>query len=136
MLASLALGFMTVVFALDEHVGGDKVVFAGDAWRVAFGVAGAFITYRSARAMVRTINGASIGLDAAHFRRARLNGAVIELIGIWFLVAAWSRDIGERSVAFTSWTKPVYIAGGILFILTGLAQWVRPKVPPEQGFGA
>lgn len=132
-LFNLALGFLSIVFALDENVAEGKVAFANDAWRWALGAAGAFIAYRAARALVRTINAATVDLSPAHFRRARVNGLVLELIGWGFILAAWNHDLGQRSVAFFSWAKPVYGAGGILLVLTGLLQFMKPASTPTQG---
>ena len=132
-LVNLGLGFMTIVFALDEKVAEGKVAFASDAWRVALGAAGLYLSYRAARALVRTINGTTLELSPEHFRRTRINGTILELIGWGFILAAWNRDLGERSVMFTSWAKPVYIVGGILLVLTGLLQFIRPGGDPKQG---
>lgn len=132
-LVQFAVGFLTVVFAIDENFAEGKVAFDAGAWKVVFGAVGVFITYRSARALMRTINGTTIELTPEHFRRARLNGTLLELIGIGLLVAVWSEDIARRTIAFDSWAKPLYIVGGILLVLTGLVQWMKPAGTPRQG---
>jgi hypothetical protein len=132
-LIHLALGFVTIVFALDEGFADGKVAFASDAWRVALGAAGAFLAYRAARALVRTINRATIDLGPDHYRRARINGMLLELIGAGFLIASWSEDLSANSVAFSSWAKPVYIGGGILLVLTGWVQWLKPGAARQPG---
>ena len=131
-LVHLAIGFVTIVLAVDEDVAAGKVAFAGDAWRVVLGAAGLFMAYRAGRALVRTINAATIELGPEHFRRARVNGTIALLIGAGFLLASWNHDLAEESIAFSSWAKPVYVSGGLLMILTGLLQFVRPATTPRQ----
>jgi hypothetical protein len=123
---------VTVVFAVDENFARGRVAFANSGWKVAFGAAGVFLTYRAARALMRTINRATIELTPEHFRRARINGIVLELIGIGFLLAAWNDGVAEHSIAFGSWATPLYITEGILSVVTGLLQWMKPATSPPQ----
>jgi hypothetical protein len=132
-LFQLVAGFLMVVFALDQDFARGKVAFDGSSWRVAFGIVGVFLTYRGARALVRTINGATLELSPDHFRRVRINGTLLELIGVALLVAAWGEDVIPDSISFDSWARPLYVAEGILLVLTGLLQFLRPGTTPRQG---
>lgn len=118
-LAPLAFGFLTIALAVDEGFARGKVAFESDAWRIALGAIGAFVTYRAARALVRTINGATMELSPEESRRQRLRGWIFWLFGGALLLAVFNDEIAERSVSFRSWTRPVYVAGGIFLVLTG-----------------
>jgi hypothetical protein len=132
-LAHLALGFVTILLAVDEDVAEGNVRFAGDGWRIALGLAGVFLAYRAGRALVRTINGTAIELSPDVLRRARLNGTLLLLLGAAFLAASWSRSLGGGSVAFYSWARTVYVWGGWFVLLTGLLQFARPATTPRSG---
>jgi hypothetical protein len=118
-LAPLAFGFLTIALAVDPGFARGKVIFDDQSWRVVLGAIGAFVTYRAARAVVRTINGAPMELSAEETRRQRLRGWIFWLIGGAILLAVFNDEIAQRSVAFRSWTRPVYVAGGIFLVLTG-----------------
>jgi len=118
-LLQLGLGFLTVALAVDDGFARGKVVFAEDGWRIGFGVVGAYLTYRAARALVRTINEATVELSDAQRRTSARLGLVSQLIGAAFLFAAYNDWVGDHAVAFKSWTRPVFIAGGIYLILMG-----------------
>jgi hypothetical protein len=118
-LAPLAFGFVTIALAVDPGFARGKVVFDDQSWRVVLGAIGAFVTYRAARAVVRTINGAPMELSPEETRRQRLRGWIFWLTGGAILLAVFNDEIAQRSVAFRSWTRPVYVAGGIFLVLTG-----------------
>jgi uncharacterized integral membrane protein len=120
----LGLGFLTIALAVDERFARGKVVFDHENWRIVLGVAGGFLAYRAARAVVRTVNRAPVELGAEQTRRARVWGVVSQLIGVAFLLAALNETVGEHSVDFVSWTKPVYVAGGILALVMGLVAMI------------
>lgn len=117
-LAQLAFGFLTVALAVDERFARGKVVFDDEIWRVALGAAGAYLTYRASRAVVRTINRSPVELHADD-RGTRLRGVVLWLIGGGFLLAALNEDIAARSIDFLGWVGRVYVAGGIYLLLIG-----------------
>jgi uncharacterized membrane protein len=118
-LAPLAFGFLTIALAVDQRFARGKVVFDDQSWRIVLGAIGAFVTYRAARAVVRTINGAPMELSPEETRRQRLRGWIFWLTGGAILLAVFNDEIAQRSVAFRSWTRPVYVAGGIFLVLTG-----------------
>jgi hypothetical protein len=123
-LFQLGLGFLTIALAVDGGFARGKAVFDHDNWRVVLGVAGGFLTYRAARGVVRTINRSPVELTAESVRRSRLYGLVLQVIGIGFLLAALNDTVGERSVDFVSWAKPVYVVGGIYVLIMGLVSMI------------
>jgi hypothetical protein len=118
-LLQLGLGFLTIALAVDEGFARGKVAFADDGWRIGFGAIGAYLTYRAARAFVRTINEATVELSDAQRRVSARLGLLSQLIGAAFLFASYNDWAQDHAVAFDSWTKPVYVAGGIYLILMG-----------------
>lgn len=126
-LIHLALGFMTTGLAVDEGFAEDKVTFDHERWRWALGVIGVFLTYRAARALVRSINRATVTYDSAERRSARLRGLLMILIAAGFFVASDDGELAQRSIQFMSWADPVYRVAAFLLVLTGLAQFGRPR---------
>lgn len=116
----LALGFLAIAFALDKNFARGRIVFDHDNWRIAFGLVGAYLTFRAARAFVRTINRTTVALGPEQLRRSRLNGLVLQAIGAAFLLAAWNDTVGEHSVDFRSWAQTLYATGGIFLLIMGL----------------
>jgi hypothetical protein len=115
----LVLGFLTIAFAVDESFARGRVVFDHERWRIAFGLVGAYLTYRAARAFVRTINRASVELGREQVRRSRQHGLVLLAIGAGFLLCVLNEVVGDHSVEFRSWARSLYVAGGIYLLLMG-----------------
>jgi hypothetical protein len=118
---------VTIALAVDDGFAEGKVIFASDAWRYVLGAAGAFLTYRAARALVRAINRATIALTPEHYRGARFFGILMVLIGVGFIIAARSDTLAERSIQLLGSTGHVYFGGGVLLVITGLFQMGRPS---------
>jgi uncharacterized membrane protein len=118
-LVQLAFGFVTVAFAVDEGFARGKVVYARVEWRYVLGLIGLFLFYRAARAVVRTVNHATVELSAEQQRRSKRLGRVSEVIGIAFLLASYTPWVKEHSVAFASWAKPLYTTVGCFLIVMG-----------------
>ena len=118
-LFQLAIGFVSIAFAVDEGFAEGKVVFDHEAWRIVLGAAGAYLAFRAARAIVRTINRAPVELGPEQRRRSKRHGWIMWIIGAAFLFAALNRPYAERSVRFTAWAKPAAVVSGVYLVLMG-----------------
>lgn len=122
----LSLGLVTLGLAFDEKFAAGRVAFAGDQWRTAFGVAGAFLTFLALRGLYRSISGYTATFTPEYFRRVRIRGALLFLLGVFFLLASQNEAIGERTITFDSWARPAFITAGCYLMLVGLVQQVNP----------
>ena len=123
----LGIGLLTVVLAVNQGFAEGKIRFDGQEWRYAFGAFGAYIFFRAARGIVRMITRATLEVGPDQYREARRHGLTQQLRGAGFLVVAWSDWVAERSVAFLSWTEPLYVAAGIFMFLMGTLHWINPR---------
>ena len=125
-LLQLGLGFMTIALAVDEGFARGKVFFAADGWRVALGAIGAFLFYRAARGIVRTINRTPVELSPQTRRSTRVYGVIVQLIGGAFWLAASNGEVAAHSIAFDGWAGSVYLVSGIFLVFFGTFYWMDP----------
>lgn len=128
-LVQLGIGGLTVALALHEGFAEGNIRFDNESWRWGFGAFGAYIFYRAARAVVRMITRANLEIGPERYREARRHGLTQQLRGAGFLLVAWSDYLAERSVAFLSWTEPVYVWGGLFMVFMGTLHWINPQNP-------
>lgn len=116
----LGIGATSIWLAVSE----EKARFAADAWRVALGVLGAWIAFLGARGLVRFLNGETTRLTAELHRRGQVRGKILFVIGVALFAVAVVPALGAETIEFLGWTKLVYIAAGVVFVIQGLVfQW-------------
>ncbi len=121
-----AIGVLSFAFALNPDFADGLVHFAGDAYRVGLAIIGGFLTFLAARGVARMLRGDKTLYDRSTHQRAKNIGLVLVLIGVVLLVAAAVTPVGEATVLFSGWTKPVYIVFGVLTLPMGLLQQWNP----------
>lgn len=121
--ARLALGGLSVVVTV---AGADAVAFATDGWGVAFALAGTGLAIFGLRGLLRGLRGHRLNPTPDSVRRARLYGAVVFLIGLWFVVPAVSDGAVRAGLRFEGWAAAVYGVGGVVLMLQGLVLQVDP----------
>lgn len=123
-LAYVFVGVVSIGLALDDGFAAGKVAFAADAWRAVLGGFGVLLAFLGARGFVRTLTGHRRQLTPELHRRAATRGKILLVVGAGLLAIAVIPAFRDETIDFSSWTKPLYIATGILFIVQGLAmQW-------------
>lgn len=120
------LGGISVGLAVAEEFAAGRARFAGDAWRIALGAAGAFLVFIAARGAVRHLKGWVARLTPERHRRTRRRGWVLFALGAWLFGMATFADLARETIAFRSWADPVYTWGGLYLVALGLAAQLDP----------
>jgi hypothetical protein len=120
-LAHLAVAAVAAGLAFNADFAAGKATFASDGWRTVFGAVSAVFAFLSLRGLVRVTGDKSFTLTPEVRRRARWRGAAMALFGAWLLACATVDAVAEETIAFDSWTKPFFLAGGLLLLAQGLS---------------
>ena len=123
-LMHLAVGGVSLGAAVSEDFAAGRVLFANTAWRVLLGLVGALLVVLAVRGITRTGSNDRARLTPELRQRVRLRGWMLVLVGGFLALCALAPPLGDRTIAFDSWTRPFYVVGGAYLALLGLLfQW-------------
>ena len=123
-LMHLAIGGTSIALVLSPDLARGRAAFSHDAWKVVLGLVGAGLTYFAVRGIARSLAKERARITPGLRQRLSRWGKILMLVGVFFFLSAAVTPVGEQTIAFDSWARPLYIAGGLyLFFMGLLFQW-------------